>query len=83
MQNISYYYLNSDEDSDPEHYGITCAECDLYPITGVRYMCVECFNYDICSECKNGDVHPGHDMKKITHSLYENAEGKFPNLIRY
>ena len=82
-QNFCPTFIGSDEENaDSEHYGITCDGCNMYPIIGIRFMCTECFNYDLCSRCKDGDFHPDHDMKKITHSLYKNAEGKVLNVVK-
>ncbi|KAL6948999.1 hypothetical protein ACO0QE_001481 [Hanseniaspora vineae] len=40
------------------------------PIRGDRYMCLECYNYDLCSSCENAKVESGshksfHNMVKI------------------
>ncbi|VDD91132.1 unnamed protein product [Enterobius vermicularis] len=28
-----------------------CNVCKMYPITGLRYRCLRCFNFDICQNC--------------------------------
>eukprot|EP01111_Echinosteliopsis_oligospora_P010118 TRINITY_DN3093_c0_g1_i1.p1 TRINITY_DN3093_c0_g1~~TRINITY_DN3093_c0_g1_i1.p1 ORF type:complete len:663 (-),score=240.22 TRINITY_DN3093_c0_g1_i1:68-2056(-) len=48
------------------HYGVTCDGCSTADITGNRYKCAVCKNYDLCEKCKiKGDeVHPtSHPMK--------------------
>jgi len=48
------------------HYGVTCDGCDLANITGPRYKCVVCDDYDLCGGCEAAGRHPGHNMMKIT-----------------
>ncbi|XP_071508444.1 dystrophin-like [Diadema antillarum] len=28
-----------------------CCVCKVYPVVGLRYQCLKCFNYDLCQEC--------------------------------
>ena len=46
------------------HSGITCSECGMSPILGVRYRCYVCVNYNQCSACECECLHP-HPMIKI------------------
>jgi len=48
------------------HHGVTCDGCDLANITGPRYKCVVCDDYDLCGGCEAAGRHPGHNMMKIT-----------------
>jgi len=32
-------------------YGVTCDICSSRPLTGPRYRCVQCPNFDVCREC--------------------------------
>lgn len=34
------------------HRGISCNICNSNPLTGVRFKCVNCVDYDICSRCE-------------------------------
>jgi next-to-BRCA1 protein 1 len=49
------------------HFGITCDGCEKSPITGIRYKCTTCPNYDLCEACeaKKTTVHPEHTFNKI------------------
>ena len=51
------------------HTGVTCDACQMSPIVGVRYKCVQCDNFDLCSECEsksNGQYHPvAHSVLKM------------------
>jgi len=48
------------------HRGITCDGCDVSPITGVRYKCTECRDFDFCENCEKSVKHnPDHIFKKI------------------
>merc|ERR1719326_2682381 len=48
------------------HHGVTCDGCELANITGPRYKCVVCDDYDLCGGCEAAGRHPGHNMMKIT-----------------
>ena len=73
------YYANfadsDDDNSDGKHLCITCDGCDMDPIVGIRYKCLVCTNYDLCSTCRREEMHPDHQMEKIVRSLYDKAGG--------
>lgn len=51
---------------DPIHFNVQCDGCGLSPISGHRYKCAVCSNYDLCSDCEKKQVHhPGHPLLKI------------------
>ena len=59
------------------HKNVKCDICKKYPITGIRYKCTVCHNYDFCEECekKFGEEH-NHPLLKIrkpelAHYAYE------------
>jgi Zinc finger, ZZ type/EF hand len=39
------------------HRGVQCNSCGALPIQGIRYHCVNCFDYDLCEACEAGQVH--------------------------
>lgn len=44
---------------DPTHHiGVTCDQCDTYPIIGTRYKCCVCDNFDLCETCEATSSHP-------------------------
>ncbi|XP_030761234.1 dystrophin-like [Sitophilus oryzae] len=46
-----------------------CNSCKQYPITGLRYRCLKCFNFDMCQTCFfSGKLTKGH---KLTHPMHE------------
>ena len=34
------------------HRNITCSNCKIKPITGLRYKCLECKDYNLCEKCE-------------------------------
>jgi len=48
------------------HQGIFCDGCQMHPISGARYKCTQCVDFDLCEKCKeSGLAHPaGHAMIK-------------------
>ena len=63
------------------HYGIICQKCQVFPITGIRYKCLKCDNYDLCEYCEKifGKEH-GHPLLKLRNTnqtnMYENKYNK-------
>jgi len=39
------------------HRNVTCNNCGIAPIRGIRYKCANCVDYDLCSACEAQDVH--------------------------
>ena len=61
----------------PVHQGVQCAHCGVQPITGIRYKCSECLNYDLCEKCEDqiGHQHPVLKIKEpiiIQEIVHEN-----------
>ena len=48
------------------HSGIKCQQCQIYPITGIRYKCLNCDCYNLCEVCEKqfGSSH-GHPLLKL------------------
>jgi hypothetical protein len=42
--------------SQTVHRGIICSSCNDV-IRGIRYMCANCTDYDVCEACEKKDVH--------------------------
>jgi len=49
------------------HQGFSCDECGVSPISGTRFHCVTCGDYDLCENCKEAGKHadPSHQMQAI------------------
>ncbi|XP_065164491.1 dystrophin [Atheta coriaria] len=46
-----------------------CNSCKQYPIVGLRYRCLKCFNFDMCQGCFfSGRLTKGH---KLSHPMHE------------
>eukprot|EP00479_Gromia_sphaerica_P006492 TRINITY_DN185_c0_g2_i3.p1 TRINITY_DN185_c0_g2~~TRINITY_DN185_c0_g2_i3.p1 ORF type:complete len:454 (-),score=121.70 TRINITY_DN185_c0_g2_i3:168-1529(-) len=48
------------------HDSITCDLCSMSPITGVRYKCAECPDFDLCEKC---EVLENADFTQTDHQL--------------
>jgi outer membrane biosynthesis protein TonB len=48
------------------HAGVTCDLCGASPITGVRFKCMICHNFDLCDKCEASGKHPtDHPLIKL------------------
>jgi hypothetical protein len=55
-----------EKQSDAVHSSVTCDGCQVSPITGVRFKCIVCNDYDLCAACEEGNVHDvQHPLLKI------------------
>nr|QSX72303.1 SQSTM1 [Halisarca dujardinii] len=50
------------------HPGVLCDGCEG-AIRGVRYKCLSCPDYDLCSTCERKGLHPDHNMAAYHHPL--------------
>ena len=50
--------------TETEHAGVKCGSCQK-PLKGVRYMCLECDNFDLCGECENLQRHQDQHVMMI------------------
>ncbi len=54
------------EDSGPRlHKRVTCDCCETNPIKGIRFKCLVCDDYDLCSQCEAKQIHKEHAMIRI------------------
>jgi hypothetical protein len=52
------------------HRGITCNMCNASPVSGTRYKCANCLDYDVCEVCEPGDHHDRtHVFLKIKYPI--------------
>lgn len=47
------------------HFGIKCSECQAFPISGARYICLSCPDYSLCWKCHNGRKHYHADIFQL------------------
>ncbi|CAF4874604.1 unnamed protein product [Rotaria sp. Silwood1] len=60
--------VKTPEETSPNatvHPGVTCDGCQG-PVVGIRYKCTECPDYDLCQACSDKNLHPEHNMIKIS-----------------
>ena len=64
-------------DNGVVHRGITCDGCSKRPVTGIRYKCAECPDYDLCSDCEGKNVHNHHVFLKVRVPQHIDVSGTF------
>ena len=47
------------------HMELKCDSCGALPLTGCRYRCVICPDFDICENCEDKGVHAEHPMVRF------------------
>lgn len=47
------------------HVGVICDACQARDFPGIRYRCLQCRDYDLCSACyaQRDQLHPGHSFE--------------------
>lgn len=55
-----------EEKSQIVHRHVICDECMAKPITGIRYKCAVCADFDLCEKCEAKSTHE-HPFLKIRH----------------
>jgi hypothetical protein len=56
--------------SKPKEVLWACDECRTHIAVGdVRYHCIECPNFDICSKCNGKGCHSAHELSRETEHL--------------
>ncbi|KAJ2081076.1 hypothetical protein H4R24_002602 [Coemansia sp. RSA 988] len=60
------------------HHSTSCNNCFEAPIRGMRYMCAQCANYDLCESCEAQDAHRHHLMLKISVPLPPLMHARIP-----
>lgn len=57
------------EPTEPQaiHWGVVCDHCQAVNIKGVRHKCVDCNNYDLCTNClvSAESFHPRHSYQAM------------------
>ena len=57
------------------HNGIKCNNCNMENIKGIRYKCLHCPSYNLCSDCEKNNEHDiSHIFIKIRKPLKEEDE---------
>ena len=52
----------------PVHEDVKCNGCGCVPVTGIRFKCTQCPDFDFCELCEADTEHP-HPFLKITHPV--------------
>eukprot|EP00834_Sanchytrium_tribonematis_P007943 NODE_811_length_3740_cov_1.483251.p3 type:complete len:238 gc:universal NODE_811_length_3740_cov_1.483251:3672-2959(-) len=67
---LECFHLVAKDQAEKEsiiHRGITCNSCGQSPVKGIRFKCLNCEDYDTCSNCLQHDTHnSNHIFGRIT-----------------
>jgi hypothetical protein len=70
--------VKKDSEIDPSapvvHSNVTCDECHIGPIVGIRYKCTTCYDFDLCEECEASRNH-SHPLIKIKTPMKTHPNG--------
>lgn len=58
------------------HHGVCCDNCEE-GVIGHRYKCIQCKNYDLCSQCEALGAHSEHYMIRMPQPLNMHHKHKF------
>ena len=61
---FSFTLFTENERGHRLHPGVVCDGCDG-PISGPRYKCLVCPDYDLCKTCEKKGLHSDHNKMKI------------------
>ena len=62
-----FYILDRNEATEDDiHQGMICEVCEMTPIQGLRYNCIDCPTFDLCEECYKKEAHGDHRMQRKT-----------------
>jgi len=72
----NYFKITNLRGKEQLHFYHKCDNCNANPINGIRFMCTQCENYDLCENCydqlieKEGEVHlKSHNFNAIDFPL--------------
>ena len=57
LQKQKETFDSEEKKGDIMHRDVLCRECQEFQFSGVRFMCVECQNYNLCQKCERKKPH--------------------------
>lgn len=61
---VEYLSKKSADQAQEVHQSVCCDGCEANPVTGIRYKCSVCPDFDLCEKCEASNTH-GHPFLKI------------------
>ena len=78
LESCFIFSVQNEAEDDVVHQGIKCDGCEMNPIKGLRYECLDCHDYDLCERCYNKEKYG--DNKMGSKAVKGNLKGYRPVL---
>jgi hypothetical protein len=59
------------DNSNKRHFDVKCNHCNKRRIYGKWYKCIECYDYNLCSDCDQLQEHSNHLFIRLTKANME------------
>ncbi|CAF1353072.1 unnamed protein product, partial [Didymodactylos carnosus] len=62
----TFIWVPPQQEPPIRHIGVICDGCDQTPLVGIRYKCLQCYDYDLCEKCSDQKlIHQHHVLAKL------------------
>jgi hypothetical protein len=87
LQKLAKIYESKNEDNKNNNENIThniiCNNCYTQNIKGLRFVCAECENFNLCENCEKNNVHfPNHVLIQYNTTVIDKDYYLYQNIIK-
>ena len=87
LQKLAKIYESRNEDNKNNenitHNNIICNNCYTQNIKGLRFVCAECENFNLCENCEKNNVHfPNHVLIQYNTNVMDKDYYLYQNIIK-
>ena len=86
LQKLAQIYEAKNENKENEkitHNNIICNNCYSQNIQGLRFVCAECENFNLCENCEKNNVHfPNHVLIQYNTTVIDKDYYLYQNIIK-